>query len=39
MLFSTYSQTEKCVGSKGFIGEPLGPSENSSWAFLGKQNW
>ena len=27
----------KCVRYKGFFGEPPGPSEKSTWAFLGKQ--
>ena len=29
----------KRVRSKGFFGEPLGSSENPTWANFGKQNW
>ena len=32
MSFSIYSQTEKCVRSKGFFGGPLAPSDNPTWA-------
>ena len=34
-LFSNW----KCVRFKGFFGEPLGSSENPTWANFGKQNW
>ena len=32
MLFSIYSQTEKCIRSKGFSGDSLGSSDNLTWA-------
>ena len=35
MLFSIYSQTEQCSRSKGFFGEPLGSSDNPTWAIFG----
>ena len=39
MLVSIFSQTEKCVRYKGFFGEPLVSSDNSTWANFGKENW
>ena len=33
------SSKDLCVRFKGFFGEPLGSSDNPTWANFGKQNW
>ena len=39
MLFSMYSQTENVQDPRVSLVNLSGPSENFTWAFLGKQNW